>query len=63
MLRNEMCPENLKKYDWYEKDIPNQGKPFEENGKMVYWNMANAGDSVNQVMKSDKDEDRRERKK
>lgn len=57
MPRHEMGPEMGGEYDWYEKDIPNQGKPFEENGKMVYWNMANAGDSVEQVMSSDKDED------
>lgn len=43
-------PEMGMKYDPYEKDIPHQGKQFEEEGKMVYWNMADAGDSVEDAL-------------
>ena len=38
------------KYDPYKNDIPHQGEQFEEDGKMVYWNMADAGDSVETIM-------------
>jgi hypothetical protein len=43
-------PEMGMKYDPYEKDIPHQGSQFEEDGKIVYWNMANAGSTPEQVM-------------
>ena len=44
---------NDERWDPYEKNIPHQGKLFEEDGKMVYWNCANAGDSVEMVMLKD----------
>jgi len=47
-------PEMGMKYDPYKNDIPNQGERFEEDGKMVYWNCANQGDSVETVMSKDR---------
>ncbi|MBU0647077.1 hypothetical protein KKC67_01010 [Patescibacteria group bacterium] len=44
---------NSEKWDPYEKNIPYQGELFEEDGKTVYWNCANAGDSVEIVMSRD----------
>jgi len=40
------------KFNAYEVGlIPHKGAIFEENGKQYYWNMANAGDSPEVVMR------------
>ena len=39
------------KFDAYRKGlVPNNGKDYEEGGKIVYWNIANKGDTPEKVM-------------
>ena len=45
-------PEKFNPYQ-YSDLIPNKGENFEEGGKMVYWNMANAGDTVEDALNYD----------
>ena len=41
----------IKEFDAYSAGlVPNKGKPYKEGKKMVYWNLANKGDTPKKVM-------------